>query len=384
MLLDPRSWALAHCMDDVRPELSPKLAESVSAETHACTLELATGIHATVGDAARELLSLRTKLAGELDRLGVHAAAAGTHPFARGEDTEVSESPRYQTLYQTMRELARREPTFALHVHVGVPDAELALAAADRLRAHLPLILAVSANSPYWRARDSGMASFRTPLFQGFPRSGIPRRFGSYAEYARAVDVLLRADAFPEPSFIWWDVRLQPRFGTVEVRVADAQTRVAEAAVIAAFVQALVRMEATEGYAADRLVDSQEVLEENRFLAARDGMDARLVDVRAEERVAARDQLAEVLAAVASHADDLGCRTELAELPALAASTGAARQRLIFEERGWEGLVASLGSAFLDAGGVGAVAPPDLSAGKPGRAARGGSPYRGSRSGRAP
>jgi glutamate---cysteine ligase / carboxylate-amine ligase len=196
--------------------------------------------------------------------------------------------------------------------------------------------------------------------------------------------VLLRADAFPEPTFLWWDVRLQPRFGTVEVRVADAQTRVAEAAVIAAFVQALVRMEATEGYAADRLVDSQEVLEENRFLAARDGMDARLVDVRAEERVAARDQLAEVLAAVASHADDLGCRTELAELPALAASTGAARQRLIFEERGWEGLVASLGSAFLDAGGVGAVAPPDLSAGKPARAARGGSPYRGSRSGRAP
>jgi carboxylate-amine ligase len=377
MLLDPESRALAHCMDDVRPRLSPKLAESVSGETHSCTLELATGVHATVGEAARELMSLRTTLAGELERLGVGAAVAGTHPFARGEDTEVSESPRYQILYETMRELARREPTFALHVHVGIPDAELALAAADRLRAHLPLILAVSANSPYWRARDSGMASYRTPLFQGFPRSGIPRRFGSYAEYARAVDVLLRADAFPEPTFIWWDVRLQPRFGTVEVRVADAQTRVAEAAAIAALIQALVRMEATDGYASDRLIASQEVLEENRFLAARDGMDARLVDVRAEQRVAARDQLADVLAAAAPHADDLGCGTEFAELPALAAAPGAARQRLAFQEHGWEGLVASMAAAFLDAGAVGAAAP-NLSAGRPGPVGRAGTPSRGS------
>ena len=160
----------------------------------------------------------------ELAPLGLRAAVAGTHPFAQGEDTEVSGGARYQVLYEKMRELARREPTFALHVHVGVPDPELAILAADRIRAHLPLILAVSANSPYWRGRDSGMASFRTPLFQAFPRSGIPRRFGSYAAYVDAVDLMLRAELFPEPTFIWWDVRVQPRFGTVEVRIADAQT----------------------------------------------------------------------------------------------------------------------------------------------------------------
>ena len=172
MLLDPGSWALAHRLDDLLPVLSPGLTEKVSAETHSCTLELAGGIHTGVRTAVRELLTLRARLAAELAPHGLRAAVAGTHPFAVGEDTEVSESARYQVLYEKMRELARREPTFALHVHVGVPDPELAMRAADRIRAHLPLILAVSANSPFWRGRDSGMASFRTPLFQGFPRSG--------------------------------------------------------------------------------------------------------------------------------------------------------------------------------------------------------------------
>ena len=189
---------------------SPGLTEKVSAETHSCTLELAGGIHTGVRTAVRELLTLRARLAAELAPLGLRAAVAGTHPFAVGEDTEVSESARYQVLYEKMRELARREPTFALHVHVGVPDPELAMQAADRIEAHLPLILAVSANSPYWRGRDSGMASFRTPLFQGFPRSGMPRHFGGYAAYTEVVDLMLRAEALPEPTFIWWDVRLQP------------------------------------------------------------------------------------------------------------------------------------------------------------------------------
>ena len=123
-----------------------------------------------------------------------------------------------------MRELARREPTFGLHVHVGVPDAEAAIHAANRLRTHIPLLLALSVNSPFWQGRDTGLASARTPLFQAFPRVGIPRAFTDYAEYVEAVDVLIRCDAVPEPTFLWWDVRPQPRFGTVEVRIMDAQT----------------------------------------------------------------------------------------------------------------------------------------------------------------
>ena len=213
---------------------------------------------------------------------------AGTHPLAHGHEVEVSAGARYQLLHEGLRVLARREPTFALHVHVGVPDPDLAIRAVDRLRAHLPLILALSANSPFWAGRDTDMASVRTPLFQAFPRAGVPRRCGSYETYVERLDVLLRAGAFPEPTFVWSDVRLQPRFGTVEVRVADAQTGVAEVGAIAAVIQALVRIEATDELADEALVEAQEVIEENRFLAARDGMAAELVDPAAGARAGHR------------------------------------------------------------------------------------------------
>jgi carboxylate-amine ligase len=348
MLLDPAGWSLAHRIDTLLPELSQRLAGSVSAETHACTLELATGPHATVRAAAAELYALRVALAEELEPLGLRPAVAGTHPLAHGHEVEVSGGARYQLLHEGLRELARREPTFALHVHVGVPDAELAVRAADRLRAHLPLILALSANSPFWAGRDAGMASVRTPLFQAFPRAGVPRRAGDYATYVERLDVLLRAEAFPEPTFVWSDVRLQPRFGTVEVRVADAQTGVAEVAAIAAVIQALVRIEGTEGLAPEALVDAQEVIEENRFLAARDGMAAQLVDPVIEGRVAAGERFAELLEACAGHAGPLDSRAELEVAAVLARRSGADHQRQLARERGLEGVLPELAGAFLD------------------------------------
>ncbi|HEV2875619.1 MAG TPA: glutamate-cysteine ligase family protein, partial [Thermoleophilaceae bacterium] len=263
------------------------------------------------------------------------------------EDTEVSGGARYQVLERGLRDLARREPTFALHVHVGVPVPELAIVAFDRIRAHLPLFLALSANSPFWRGRDSGMASFRTPLFQAFPRAGIPRRFGSYEAYVETIDSLLRADAFPEPTFIWWDVRLQPRLGTIEVRIADAQTTVGEVAAVAALIQSLVRLEATEPLADELLLDAPEVLAENRFLASRDGMAARLIDPVEEERVPVERSLAALLERARSHARELDCGAELSAVSELARRPGATRQRAIAGELGLPAMVAELGSLFL-------------------------------------
>jgi carboxylate-amine ligase len=195
------------------------------------------------------------------------------------------------------------------------------------MRAHLPMLLAVSGNSPFWQGRDTGLASMRTPLFQAFPRVGIPREFGSYSDYVESIDILLRCDAIPEPTFLWWDVRLQPRFGTLEVRVMDAQTRVADTAALTALVQCLVHLEALEGHASDTLVSRPEVLEENRFLAARDGMEARFVDPEGECRRPAREWLGELLDACTPHAAELRCTAELETVRALAAATGAARQR---------------------------------------------------------
>ena len=246
MLLDPRDWSLASRIDEVLPALPAAVAERAAAETHGSALELASLPHPTVAGAVDELASLRAALAARLARARAARGRRGTHPFAQWSEVEVSPGARYRSIYDSMRELARREPTFALHVHVAVPDAESAVCALRGLRVHVPLLLALAANSPFWQGRDTGLASARVPIFGTFPRVGIPRRFAGYAEYVEAIDVLLRCDAFPEPTFLWWDVRLQPKLGTIEVRIMDAQTRVRDNASLAALVQCAVRLEATE------------------------------------------------------------------------------------------------------------------------------------------
>jgi carboxylate-amine ligase len=284
----------------------------------------------------------------------MRAAGAGTHPFAVWQDTVISGGERYQFVYGSMRELARREPTFALHVHVGVHDPERAIELVNRMRAHLPLLLALSANSPFWQGRDTGLASARTPLFQAFPRVGIPRRFDSYEQYVEAVDLLIRCEALPEPTFLWWDVRPQPRFGTVEVRIMDTQTEVRETAALVALVCALARLELEEGYASPALVAAPEVLDENRFLAARDGMNAGLVDPDRERRVSVRLLLEDAVAACQPHARALGCAAELDLVAPLAEQGGARRQLEIAREpERLEGLVRRLADAFAVPSGAG-------------------------------
>jgi carboxylate-amine ligase len=348
MLLDPQDWALAHRIDDILPRLTSQLAGQTTAETHGAAIELATHPHDRVDGAVREMTALRAALARELAAAGLRAASSGTHPFAVWSETEISSGARYQLVYEAMRELARREPTFALHVHVGVADPEAAIMLYNRMRAHLPLLLALSVNSPFWQGRDTGLASARTPLFQAFPRVGIPRAFASYDDYVDTVDLLLRCDAFPEPTFLWWDVRPQPRFGTIEVRIMDAQITAGETAALAALTQAIAHLELEEGYHTDPQADRPEVLAENRFLAARDGMDARLIDAVAERRVPARELLARLLAAARPHAADLGCESALDALVMLGEEPGAVRQLRVAQEAGdLPGLVRLLSDAFV-------------------------------------
>jgi carboxylate-amine ligase len=329
MLLDPRDWSLAWRIDDVLAALPGEVADRAAQETHGSVLELASRPHRTVAGAIGELASLRAGLDATLVPLELRGAVCGTHPFARWSEVEVSRGARYRAVYESMRELARREPTFALHVHVAVADGESAVRALRGLRVHVPLLLALAANSPFWQGRDTGLASARVPIFGTFPRVGIPRRFGSYAEYVEAVDVLLRCDAIPEPTFLWWDVRLQPRLGTIEVRIMDAQTRVGDNAALAALVQCAVRLEATEEHVDEAIAARPEVLEENRFLAVRDGMRAEFIDPAHDTRRPVRDILGELIAACRSHAAALGCEPELAAVAALAAEPGDHRQRML-------------------------------------------------------
>ena len=347
MMLEPGAWSLAHEIDRVLPALEPELGAHVTAETHKSALELRSRPHKNVAGVAAELQDLRGALEAQLETLGLRAAASGTHPFAVWQEVRVSTGPRYQRVYDSMRELARREPTFALHVHVGVADPDAAIDLLNRMRGHLPLLLALSANSPLWQGRDTGLASARTPLFQAFPRVGIPRAFRDYDDWAETVDVLLRCEAFEEPTFLWWDVRPHPRFGTVEVRILDAQSTLAETVGLTALVQCIARLELEEGYLPPEVLSQPELLEENRFIATRDGMDARMLDPVREALVPARLQLDMLLEACAPHAHALGCVDELLSVRALAEGTGAARQlELSRGDDGLPGVVATLADLF--------------------------------------
>jgi carboxylate-amine ligase len=184
-------------------------------------------------------------------------------------------------------------------------------------------------------------------VFKAFPRVGIPRVFPSYAHWVQAVDVLLRCGAFPEPTFLWWDVRPQPRFGTVEIRIMDAQTTPTDTGLLAALVQAVARLELEEGFNSRTLIDAVEVLEENRFLAARDGMEAALIDPTADRRVPAVELLEQLIRAARSHGQDLGCEAALDELAERGRDTGAHRQRAAIGADGdLPGLVERLSTQF--------------------------------------
>jgi glutamate---cysteine ligase / carboxylate-amine ligase len=335
MLLDPAdNWSLAQRIDEVLPQLSDRLGERVAGETHGSAVELSTDPHAVVDEAIDQVHRLRATLAQELALVGLRPATAGTHPCAVWSEMQIAGGDRHQAVYGSMRELARREPTFALHVHIGVSDPERAIDLYNRLRGHLALLLALATNSPFWQGRDTGLASARIPIFQAFPRVGVPRQFHDYSEYAETVDLLLRCEAFPEPTYLWWDLRPQPKFGTIEVRVMDVQTRASATRGLIALLQSIASLELEEGRLAPDLVGSPEVLAENRFIASRDGIHAQLIDPIQERRTPVPKVLEDLMPSLTPHADRLGCRDALEEVSALAQQSGSDEQLRVREQRG--------------------------------------------------
>jgi carboxylate-amine ligase len=241
--------------------------------------------------------------------------------------------PRYRDLVAALRFVARQELIFGVHVHVGIDDPNKAIHVANGMRVHVPMLLALSANSPFWRADATGLLSTRTPIFRAFPRVGIPPRYDNFEDYARRVEFMVESRVVEDYTYLWYDVRPHPNFGTVEVRVMDAQTRVEHTLAIAALVQCLVK-ELSEHFDAGKKLSRYpyEMLDENKWLAARHGLEGELVDLPKTHRVPTRELVRRIMKRVRPHAEELGSVDDLECLnDLLERGNGAARQVVVYE-----------------------------------------------------
>ena len=266
LLVDPLTLRLTNRASELRERVDPA-AGHVTNDVYEALIELSTPVVRSAPEGRDALATLRD----DLCRAGATLLGAGLHPDAPFGDVEHVPTPRYAAIREAMRGLLERTPTAALHVHVGMPDPETAIVVCNRLRAHLPLLQALAANSPYWHGRDSGFASARSMVFRAFPRAIVPPTFAGWDHYADFVARWEAAGDIADYTYLWWDVRPSPRLGTVEVRAMDAQSRLESATGLAALVHALA-LACAEGHEEATL--PSEALAESQFRAGRDGLDA--------------------------------------------------------------------------------------------------------------
>ena len=310
---------------DVTGDVKPELMESVC--------EIATAPCANTAEAGEELRRLRSAIRRVARTKGLDIGSAGTHPYALWEEQRIVAEPRYRELVEALRFVARQELIFGLHVHVGLDDPDKAVFVANGMRVHVPVLLALSCNSPFWRADATGLQSTRTPVFRQFPRVGIPPAYRDWADYERRIRFMVDSGVMEDATYLWYDVRVHPRFGTVEVRACDAQTRVEHTLGIAALIQAMVR-ELAEHYESGQPLSDYpyEMLDENKFLAARHGLDGELVDLPVDRRVGTKELARCLVDRLRGHAQDLGSADDLAAVDdLLARGNGAHRQRVVYE-----------------------------------------------------
>ena len=346
MLLDAETLDLLPRATDVVEACGD---ERFKLEMPAAQLELALPPVPSVPAAIAALAAARRDLAAAAAPVG-RLGAAGVHPFADPVG-ELNAGERYAWTAAEYGEIARRQLVCALQVHVAVGGADRSLAVYNGLRSWLPLIAALAANAPFHDGRDTGMASIRPKIAEQLPRQGIPPAIGSWEEFAATLAWGAASGAVPGPRRWWWELRPHPAFGTLELRVPDAQSTVQDAAAVAALVHALCGWLAARHDAGEPLTTAATWrLEENRWSAARHGMDAELADLSTGERTPARDCLAALLADLEPVAQQLGCAAELADTERLALHNGAARQRAVAADGGVRAVAAYLADAYVPSG----------------------------------
>ena len=310
-----------------RGQVKPELMQSV--------LEICTDPCQNLAEATEQIAEMRQLVADVARREGMLVAAAGTHPFADTEAQLITERPRYLELMNELGWIAWQELIFGTHVHVGVVGADRAIYVADGIRRHLPLLLALSANSPLWKGKVTGLMSTRAPIFRQFPRVGIPPHYGSWEIFSSRVELMMRAGAIPDYSFLWWDVRAHANLGTVEIRAFDQQTRLDDSIAMAALGICLVHRYVKNFDAGEPMVEvPTELIDDNKVRAAISGLEGELIDLPGDRCAPATELATELVAELEPDAAALGCEAQLAGVRSIIEAGSGAREQLRFLERG--------------------------------------------------
>jgi len=312
-IIDPVTGELRSYITQILEEGKLTLREQVKAEMHQSMLEVATNVCKTPAEVRTELVGLRREIMSLAKKNNLVIAAAGTHPFANWMSQEITPFERYLGVKQDMQDLAQQLLIFGTHVHVGIEDREFLIDAMNVSRYFMPHVLCLASSSPFWMSRNTGLKSYRSIIFRNFPRSGIPPRFGSWAELEDLVDTLVATRSIPDGTKLWWDARPNWKFPTLEFRVCDVCTRVDEAVCIAAIFQAIIaKLWKLRRDNITFRVYPTELIEENKWRAVRYGLDGKLLDLGKKKEVPARELIHELIDwFLRDVLDELGTRKEV-------------------------------------------------------------------------
>ena len=340
-IVDPGTWELRSHVSELLASSAARFGDLVKGEMHQSIVEVGTKICSGVEELAEEIIRNRRDLADSAERVGLRVAAAGTHPFSSWMDQVISQGERYQNIVEELQQLARSLLIFGLHVHVGVPDRSIAIEIMNDARYFLPHLLALSTSSPFWMGRDTGLKSYRTTVFRRFPRTGIPDRFESWSEYQEYVDLLVELHCLDNAKKIWWDIRPHPTFGTLEFRICDVPTAPRATIAIAALAQAIVvKLYKLRSSNVGWRLYHRRLIEENKWRAARWGLDGKLIDFGRRREVPMRELALELLEVVDDVVDELGSRREIEYVRTiLSEGTSADQQLEIYRKTGDLGAV---------------------------------------------
>ncbi|MDL5046803.1 carboxylate-amine ligase [Oscillatoria amoena NRMC-F 0135] len=336
MVIDPVSRELTSHDQKIVEAAEQVLKDHVKAEMHQAVVEVGTGICRNVDEARNDISKLR-KLVSDIARsMNLCIGAAGTHPFSHWSKQLITPNPRYDEIVNEMQEAARSNLIFGLHVHVGISDKNMAIHIMNTIRYFLPHVYALSCNSPFWEGRNTGFKSFRTKVFDKFPRTGLPDYFTDWDDFKNYVNLLIKTGCIDNAKKIWWDVRVHPFFDTIEFRICDVPMKVDETIAITALFQALVaKLYKLRKQNMSFIVYNRALINENKWRASRYGIDSKLIDFGKQEETETRALINELLEFVDDVVDELGSRHAVNYVHTmLKQGTGADRQLAVFQQTG--------------------------------------------------